>query len=61
MDVCPTVKVKPWGKKQGAFVEINEEDFDSKKHEKLSAADLAKIEKAEAKGAEASEGGEAAE
>jgi len=32
MDVCKVVKVKPWGKDQGAFVEINAEDFDAKVH-----------------------------
>lgn len=32
MDIVPTVKVKPWGKDQGDFVEINEEDFDPKVH-----------------------------
>ena len=30
------VKVKPWGKGQGDFVEINAEDFDSKIHTKYS-------------------------
>lgn len=29
---CATVKVKPWGKGQGDFVEINAEDFDPKQH-----------------------------
>lgn len=29
MDV---IKVKPWGKGQGDFVEINKEDFDEDKH-----------------------------
>lgn len=43
MDICATVKVKPWGKDQGAFVEINEEDFDAKVHKKLSDAELAKL------------------
>lgn len=28
-----TVKVKPWGKDQGAFVEINEADFDPAVHQ----------------------------
>lgn len=32
-DVIPTVKVKPWSKDQGDFVEINESDFDAKVHE----------------------------
>lgn len=48
MDICPTVKIKPSHKSQGAYVEINEADFDPKVHEKLSATDLAKIAKAEA-------------
>lgn len=30
-----TLKVKPWGKGQGDYVLINEEDFDPKVHEKL--------------------------
>ncbi|MFC0666244.1 hypothetical protein ACFSKY_00115 [Azotobacter chroococcum] len=30
-----TVKVKPWGKDQGEFVLINEDDFDPKAHELL--------------------------
>lgn len=41
-DTCPTVKVQPWGKNQGDFVEINEEDFDEKIHKKLSDTDVAK-------------------
>ena len=32
-----TVKVKPWGKDQGEFVIINEEDFDPIFHEQLDA------------------------
>jgi hypothetical protein len=43
-----TIKVKPWGDGQGSHVVINEEDFDEAVHKKLSAAELAKIEKAEA-------------
>lgn len=31
--------VKPWGKDQGDFVLINEEDFDSEKHELFDVAD----------------------
>jgi hypothetical protein len=42
-DVIPTIKVKPWGKDQGDFVEINEEDFDAKVHKKLSDAELKKL------------------
>lgn len=33
-----TVKVKPWGKDQGEFVLINEDDFDPKAHELLEPA-----------------------
>lgn len=33
MDTVPTVKVKPWGKDQGDYVEINQSDFDPKKFE----------------------------
>jgi pyruvate/2-oxoglutarate dehydrogenase complex dihydrolipoamide acyltransferase (E2) component len=29
---CKTVRVQAWGQKQGDFVEINESDFDEKKH-----------------------------
>lgn len=35
MDIVKTIKVKPWGKGQGDFVEINEADFDEKLHELL--------------------------
>ena len=31
-DTVPTLKVKPWGKDQGEFVEINADDFDAKVH-----------------------------
>jgi hypothetical protein len=31
-EVIPTIKVKPWGKDQGEFVEINADDFDPAKH-----------------------------
>lgn len=31
-DLIKTVKVAPWGKDQGDFVEINETDFDEKTH-----------------------------
>lgn len=40
-DVIPTIKVKPWGKGQGGFVEINEEDFDEKVHKLADESDLA--------------------
>lgn len=40
MDTCTTMKVKPWGKNQGEFVEINAEDFDPKIHHRLD--DMAK-------------------
>lgn len=30
---CETLKVKPWGKGQGDFVEINREDYDPARHE----------------------------
>jgi hypothetical protein len=33
-DKCPTVKVKASHPSQGAFVEINESDFDAAKHER---------------------------
>jgi hypothetical protein len=33
-----TVNVKPWGKDQGDFVVINEEDFDPSKHELLDGS-----------------------
>ena len=33
-----TLKVKPWGKDQGDFVVINEEDFDPKVHALLDNA-----------------------
>jgi len=32
MDRCDTIKVKPWGKDQGEYVEINAEDYDPKVH-----------------------------
>jgi len=47
-DIVKTVKVKPWGKDQGDFVEINAEDFDEKVHKELSAAELKKLEADEA-------------
>ena len=30
-----TIQVKPWGKDQGDFVVINEEDFDESVHERI--------------------------
>lgn len=32
MDICKTVKVKPWGEGQGDYVEINAADFDPAIH-----------------------------
>lgn len=49
-DTCPTVKIKD-SKAPGGFVVINEEDFDEKKHTKLSAAEEAKVEAAVEKAA----------
>lgn len=43
MDTCETIKVKPWGKGQGDFVEINVEDYDEKQHKRLTDAELAKL------------------
>ena len=34
IDQTEVIKVKPWGKGQGDFVEINAEDFDEKLHTK---------------------------
>lgn len=36
-----TVQVKPWGKDQGDFVEINEDDFNPEVHELLGDKKLA--------------------
>lgn len=33
MSAIKTIKVTPWGAGQGDFVEINESDFDEKKHQ----------------------------
>ena len=33
-----TIQVKPWGKGQGDFVEINADDFDPSVHKRLSAS-----------------------
>lgn len=44
-DIIPTVKVKPWGKSQGEFVEINGTDFDPKVHELLDGPAKASAEK----------------
>ena len=38
-----TIQVKTWGKDQGDFVLINEEDFDPDFHELLDAADSTKV------------------
>lgn len=46
MDRCETVKVKPWGKDQGEFVEINAEDFDPAVHTLLDDAPPARKKKA---------------
>ncbi len=40
-DVTPTIKVKPWGKDQGDFVEINADDFDETVHALYDEADEA--------------------
>lgn len=32
MDICKTVRIQPTHESQGAFVEINEADFDAKVH-----------------------------
>lgn len=32
MDTCPTVRVMPTSEEQGAYVVINESDFDEKVH-----------------------------
>lgn len=37
MDICTTVKVKPWGDDQGDYVLINEGDFDPAVHELFGA------------------------
>jgi hypothetical protein len=42
-EVCHTVKVKPWGKGQGEFVEINADDFDPDIHE-LAKGEAAPVE-----------------
>lgn len=34
-EVAKTIKVKPWGKDQGEFVEINAEDFDPSFHKEF--------------------------
>lgn len=41
MQTCPTIRVKPWGKGQGDFVEINESDFDPKVHVKYDGPAVA--------------------
>lgn len=47
-EVRETVKVKPWGKDQGDFVEIDPLEFDGSKHQALNAVEAAKIEAAHA-------------
>jgi hypothetical protein len=42
MDTCATVKVIPWGKGQGEYVEINQTDFDPKRHTLYEPAPPAK-------------------
>lgn len=39
-DVIQTIKVKPWGKDQGEFVEINADDFDPKHHKLIAGESL---------------------
>lgn len=41
-DICGTIKVKPWGKDQGEFVEINAADFDPNIH-KLADGESAPV------------------
>lgn len=36
--MIPTIKVKPWGKDQGDFVLINEDEFNPDFHERIDAA-----------------------
>ena len=36
------LKVQPWGKGQGDYVEINAEDFDPKRHKKYEEKTAAK-------------------
>lgn len=37
MSPVPTIKIKPWSSDQGAFVLINETDFDPGRHELFEA------------------------
>jgi hypothetical protein len=46
-----TMKVKPWGEEQGAYVLIEEENFDESFHKKFTAAELKKLEDAPAEAA----------
>ena len=39
MDKCDTIRVKPWGKDQGDYVEINAADFDPEHHAALDPLD----------------------
>jgi len=34
-EACPTVRIRPSHPSQGAFVEINESDFDAARHERF--------------------------
>lgn len=36
-EVIETIRVKPWGKDQGEFVEINADDFDAAVHTRFEA------------------------
>lgn len=40
IDTVKTIKIQPWGKGQGDFVEINESDFDPQKHKKYNAKEI---------------------
>jgi hypothetical protein len=42
-EILPTIRVKPWGKGQGDFVEINADDFDPDIHE-LAEGEAAPVE-----------------
>lgn len=39
MDTCPIIRVKPWSKDQGDFVEVNLSDFDPAVHEVVAGED----------------------
>jgi len=40
-EICKTVKIMPSHKSQGAFVEINESDFDAQKHKLYKGGEIA--------------------